>query len=231
MKTSIKAEYAIKLLRKISSLQKKIGKIPDLLFDANEKIRPEGIGFDVNRFLKVFDKIQLRDGFILDYFYRSGGLGGEPFIFTRKKDNPKLSADGNLKPRPPLNDIIIEITPESFFQLAVFSQVVSQFYLSWHANYNDHQFIFGSEIVEYLLMDIPEDFRDNFGINMKDREKLRAMSFEPQVNIKEEGAEVRCVMFSKWLGFYYNIFVITWPNITIENSRDIIVPYDCGILF
>ncbi len=238
MKTSIRTEYALGLLSALNSLRDKIGDIPDIFFDrenANNIPHPEGVGFEVNRFLKVFDKIKLKKGFTLDYTYHSGGLGGEPLIYTRKKEAPRLLPYEYIEKysntRPYLNDITIEINPESFFQIAVFSQIVNQFYLFWHANYNDHQFIFSFEKVDDLLKHIPEDNKDNYGINRKDREELRTISFEPQVNIKEEGAEVRCVMFSAWIGFYYNISFITWPNITIKNSREIIVPFDCGINF
>lgn len=240
MKTYIRTEYALELLNALNSLLDKIGDIPDIFFDreyANNIPRSEGVGFEVNRFLKVFDKIKLKNGFILDYTYHSGGLGGEPLIYTRKKKAPRLSTYeyiekyGRIDSRPYLNDITIEINPESFFQIAVFSQIVHQFYLAWHANYNDHQFIFSLEIVDDLLKYIPEDNKNNYSINKKDRERLRTISFEPQVNIKEEGAEVGCVMFSAWIGFYYNASFITWPNITIKSSREIIVPFDCGINF
>lgn len=151
MKTSIRKEYALNLLSSLNSLRNKIGHIPKIFFDkenANNTPRPEGVGFDVNRFLKVFDKIKLKEGFILDYTYHSGRLGGEPLIYTRKKDAPRLSTKeylekyGSVDTRPYLKAITIEINPESFFQIAIFSQVVHQFYLYWHANYNDHQFIF-----------------------------------------------------------------------------------------
>ena len=102
----------------------------------------------MNRFLQVFDKIKLKKGFTLDYTYRAGGLGGEPLIYTRKKEVPRLSTHEYIEKyrridtHPYFNEITIEINPESFFQIDVFSQIVNQFYLSWHANYNDHQFIF-----------------------------------------------------------------------------------------
>jgi hypothetical protein len=44
--------------------------------------------FDINRFLKVFKKVRLTEGYILDYFYTSNTCEGKPVPFTREKTSP-----------------------------------------------------------------------------------------------------------------------------------------------
>jgi len=237
MKSKISAQYALQLSDKLSSLQTKVGDIPEAFLNsekANDPVRAQKIGFDVNQFFGVFDKIKLKKGKVLDYAYYAGGIGGEPLIYSKDENEPGLSASEYLKlfddihAQPYLKDIVIKNDPGSFFQLVVFSQVVHQFYQYWHAAYNDHRFIFSLNSAEGILEAIPAN---KTGISREDRKKLRNLLFEPQVENMDDWGQVRCVMFSEWSGFYYNRSTISWPNISIEMKKETIVPYDCGICF
>jgi hypothetical protein len=44
--------------------------------------------FDINRCLRVFEKVKLTEGYILDYFYTSDTHEGKPVPFTRKTTSP-----------------------------------------------------------------------------------------------------------------------------------------------
>lgn len=240
MAINIKKEYALDLLNKVYLLQSKIGDVPKIFLNgesSNEIIRPEGFGFDVNQFFSIFDKVKIKPGFTLDYTYYLAGIGGEPLIYARKITAPRISTSkylnkyGRPRTRPYLKYLIIENNPESFFQLAMFYQIIHQFYLYWHANYNDHRFIFNREMAEQILESIPEKGKRDEGINLEDRKKMKMLSYDPQVIITQKGADVSCVMFSAWIGFFYKVFTITWPSITIDDKTDIIATYHCGILF
>ena len=246
MQTTINIEYAHEILTRSNSLLEQVGEIPhEFLRDKadNKIVHPLGLGFDVNRFLIIFDKIHLKKGCLLDYAFHHGGIGGEPLIYARKEDQPRLSAEKYIKKykgmrKPYLKEITIEISPEAFFQVAVFSQVIHQFYLFWHAAYNDDQFIFNLPVLEWILEKIsnkgsgyPRDFGSEQKSDEVDTKNVRDLSLAPQITIKEEGAEVKCVMFSEWKGLYYNVFLITWPEITVKNQEEVILPYDCGICF
>ena len=115
--------------------------------------------FDVNRFLDVFDLIKLKSGVTLDYEY----LYDEPIVYTRKKvPLPKLFKSKKTKHSDaigPFNffniqDILFAQSPEGYFQFAVFSVVVSQFYLYWHALTNDLVFIYSKKQIEDILKNI-----------------------------------------------------------------------------
>lgn len=118
--------------------------------------------FDINIFLDIFDLIKLNKGYTLDYEY----LGNCPVVFTRLinpipdevslNDNDIKNALGpfcfeNIK------DISFEQSPEGFFQFAVFSVAVHQFYLYWHALYNDTVFIYSKSQLEDNLRIILKD--------------------------------------------------------------------------
>lgn len=251
MKTKISTQYASKLLRELSMLQSEIGEIPELFFppdseekfdsnkesadDINNMIRPKDVGFDINKFFDVFDKIKLKKTTLLDYAFYFGGIGGEPLVYTRHEGAPRISANefmkhyGDFQAKPYLADIIIDNKPESLFQLFVFSKAIHQFYQWWHAGYNDHQFIFNFDSVQEILKDIPE--KEQYGISYKNRENLKLLSYEPQVECHNAGGTVRCILFSNWVGFYYETATIAWPEIRIKIKQKIIVPYDCGICF
>lgn len=251
MKTKISAQYTSKLFSELNVLNSEIGGIPEVFFppgseeefdssknstdDINDMLRPKGVGFDVNKFLDVFDQIKLKKGNILDYAFHFGGTGGEPLIYTRHEDAPRISANeymkryGDLQAQPYLIDTSIDNNPKSFFQLFVFSKAVHQFYQWWHAGYNDHRFVFDFESVKEILRDIPET--EQYGISNKNRETLKLLSYEPQVECHNTGGTVRCILFSNWAGFYYETAAITWPETEIKTKQKNIVPYDCGILF
>ena len=189
----------------------------------------------MNQFLEVFDKIRLNEGTVLDYAFLHGGIGGEPLIYTRQEGTPRLSADeytrrfGDIDAKPYLKDFSIDKDPEAFFQVVVFSHVVHQFYQHWHALYNDHRFILSQATAKEILKSIPD--RKDFGVTMEQRKFLEDLSFDPEVDVDDSGAQVRCVMFSEWMGFYYADFSISWPRISLEKDTETIIQYSCGICF
>lgn len=118
--------------------------------------------FNVTRFLKVFDLIKIDRGFKLDYVY----YGDSPTVYTKQKfptlnlfKSNKLDRTEILGPynREDIEDISFDKSPEGYFQFAVFSVVVHQFYLYWHACYNDTKFIYSKSQIEDILKSILKD--------------------------------------------------------------------------
>jgi len=129
--------------------------------------------FDVNKFLEIFNLIHLDKGYTLNYEYQ----GNHPVVFTIKKlsfPHPfrsKTTSDkkGVLGPFrfENIENISLEQSPEGFFQFAVFSQVVDQFYLYWHALENDLVFVYSKSQIEDILKKILKEkyfhsIRDKF---------------------------------------------------------------------
>ena len=177
--------------------------------------------------------LKLKKDFVLDYAYGFTYPDAEPLVYTRHRDDKKVTfynyketyGYGHVKPY--LKNIIIEKDPISFYQLVVFSVVVNQFYQSWHAKYNDHTFIYDKRHLEEILSTIPEkDGRSS--INTESRESLRRLALNPVININQDKTECCCLMFSKWMGFYYYRARISYPELSIETETENVCSYMCG---
>lgn len=234
MKVHIHTEYAFQLMESLVSLRDNIGDIPEAFTtskEVNDLPRPKGVGFDLNKFLTVFDKIHLRKGTVLDYAYYFYDIGGGPLIYTRKESEPSLSANEyqrkfkRTQNEPFLKDLLIDNDPESFFQVTVLYRVIDQFYLFWHALYNDHRFVFSKDSAERILEGLREMDKG------ETKKRLNHISFAPLVKKNGGRAEVRCVMFSNWTGFYQSHSDISWPNLSMATRTEVIIPYNRGICF
>ena len=129
-----------------------------------------------------------------------------------------------------MDDIIIENNAESFFQLAVFTKVVHQFYLWWHANYNDHQFVVNIDSSQAILKGIKRE-KGLYGISMENRDKINQLDFNPQVECFEDCGKVYYFMFSNWGGLSQETATIYCPKLRIEIKKKTMVSYDCGICY
>jgi len=218
--------------------------VPSFLDDLHEKTQgmssgqkrcfyPSGNKFNANEFFHVFNKVRLHEGYYLDYFYTMDNLAGWPIVFARKEeDDPATILDEGLYEfsdymkylKRFLTDyalskhIEFEKSAEGYFQFSIFNTVVHQFYLFWHANYDDKEFILTKEKLEETL----RYMETNYGIIFSDEELdlINDLNLNPEVKIKNDNGIVRVISFSKNAGFYQEDRSIKWPNL-IEINEDI----------
>ncbi len=204
-------------------------------FQTNNPVKKGG-EFDVMQYFSVLDHLTLQTGYILDYVYHYDGMGGNPILYVRPASKPPYSREADLaaagETSSYLDYIQVDDTAESYFQLAVLSMMGSQFYLYWHANYSDSQII--CEKVD--ITDIVNSLDGDFGYPISPISRIRAAllsGVDPVVNIGERSAEVRIKTFTRWGGFYQQIFTISrsMPHTILEVQEKNLVPYDCGVLF
>ena len=64
-------------------------------------------------------------------------------------------------------------------------------------------------------------------------QKALELDLEPSVEFERETAQVRIVTFTKWGGFFKEIFVISRdsPHKILEHTTEELLPYDCGVMF
>ena len=213
--------------------------IPDHLQE--EGARRTGEEFDVNEYFTVLTHLSPEPGYVLDYVYYYDFMGGEPIIYARQEqDEPYAtvaeysealgeSAFGEARHNY-LEHIEIDGSAEGFFEYVVLMIQGGQFYLAWHANYNDITLVCDPEAVERVI-----EAANDFGIpptSGQVREALR-LDLEPQVEFEEDTVRVRVVTFSKWGGFYENTFTISrdFPHRLLDYEGEELVPYDCGVMF
>jgi hypothetical protein len=207
-----------------------------------------GEDFDVNAYFSVLDHLAMQPGYVLDYLYDYNGSGGSPVIYARSEDqDPYLTfsefyADTigdrtweewfEVSRVEYMDHIRVDDTEEGFFQYVVLRKMGTQFYLFWHANYNDDRIICDQSLLDELLADLAEP---DFGLELSPelQDQARALDVEPRVEIGEDAVEVRVVIFTKWGGFIEERYTIarSFPHKVLEEETETLVPYDCGINF
>jgi len=197
----------------------------------------QGGEFDAMEYFSVFDHLSMKPGYVLDYVYHYDGMGGHPILYFRPQEQPPYQSEADLPTTGDwsayLDYIQAEDTPEGYFQFAVMEMVAGQFYLFWHAGYNDLQIVCDKTEVNKIVSDLS---KDGFGLPMSLASRARAAllnEIEPQVVIGEQTVEVRIVTFSKWGGFFLTTETISRsaPHKILDVQQKNLVPYDCGIMF
>ena len=192
--------------------------------------------FDVMQYFSVLDRLSMQSGYVLDYVYHYDGMGGYPVLYVRPADQPPYATEADLAAAGEktnfLDYIQTDDTPESYFQFALLALMGNQFYLDWHANYNDTQPVCDKTDVHDIIASLNGDFGYRISIASRVRAAL-LRDMDPSVVIGEQTVEVRLVTFTKWGGFYLTTYTLSRSSPhTIQDVQDKnLVPYDCGVMF
>lgn len=210
------------------------GEIPQHLFDTGIK---QGNEFDANAYFNVLPHVSMQNGYALDYVYPVPDLGGAPILYARPVDEAPFASMDDVPDGLDLGDyrdrLVIEDTEQGYFEYVALSVMASQFYLFWHAQYNDMQIVCNSEDVNTIVASISYE---SFGIPLDAAGKVKARAMnniEPAVQLTGNNAIVELITFTKWGGFYRQTFTISraFPHTIVDTQSENIVPYDCGIAF
>lgn len=216
----------------VSSVQP--GEVPQHLFDTGVK---QGDEFDANQYFDVLTHISMREGYTLDYLYQNDGLGGYPLLYPRPVDQGPYASITDIPENTELPDfrehMNVEDVEQGYFEYVVMDIMADQFYLFWHANYNDTQIVCNRQDVNDIIASVSSgDF--GYKMNLVQRTKARAMrNIEPAVNLAGDTATVQVITFTKWGGFYRSSYSISpsFPHRIINVQHENLVPYDCGVMF
>jgi hypothetical protein len=125
---------------------------------------------------------------------------------------------------------VIDDTPEGYVQMVVLDVMGAQFYLHWHAGYNDFQVICDGDMLDTLLAS-----NDEFGIPISDdvQQQARLLDVTPTVKLDEDVAHVEFTGFTKWGGFYRATLTVSRdsPREVYDGSAENVIEYDCGVMF
>jgi hypothetical protein len=203
-----------------------------------EDARKDGAEFDANQYFAALPHLAMETGYLLDYVYLFDGMGGLPVLYARPVDQPPYATytaytqatESETDRSSYLDYVAVDGTPEGFFEYTVLYIMGGQFYLYWHSNYNDALVIAGRDGFDSLLTTM-----ESWNLELPDnlQSQARRIDFTPAVEVQENAVRVQVIVFSKWLGFARETYVIekAFPHtITLEN-QEILVPYDCGIMF
>ena len=216
----------------VSSLQS--GAAPQHLLDTGIK---RGDEFDANQYFTVLDHVSMYEGYILDYVYVNESLGGFPLLYARLESQTPYGSTKDIPENTQLPDfreyLEVEDVEQGYFEYVVLNTMSSQFYLDWHALYNDTEIVCNKDEVNTIIADISDG---SFGnpLDISGQVKARAMNnIEPVVQLIRDNATIEVITFTKWGGFYRQTYTISrsFPHTIIDIQSENIVPYDCGIVF
>jgi len=235
--TTIPPSYSMQVVADFEALQEPLG-FPDHLA-AEDAEKAEG-DFDANLYFDVLDRISPQRGYVLDYVYHYAGIGGGPVLYARKAQAPPYRNYSEYAAASPerradredyyLRQIAADGSPESFFQLALLRIQGEQFYQFWHDAYNDGRIIcdleearaglggeFGADesTIEALLSDLAE------------------YDLAPTISMNGDLVKVEAVVFTKWGGFIKRSILMEReaPHLILGEGSEVLVAYDCGIMF
>lgn len=195
--------------------------------------------FDPNEYFSVFRHISLPKGFVLDYFYEKSDTIGGPMLYVRRESESPVTSwpvhfllrdkgdrNPNVRPVSPEDLLLPDGTPESWFELVAFSALAGQFYLFWHANLDDFEFVTTEERLAAIVT----------GCELSEALKAAALAMETSVvvDIQDQVVDTTYTSFSKWGGFKRQVKRLNrrFPYRTIgENFVSNEVPYNCGICY
>ena len=210
------------------------GAVPPELLESGIK---QGDEFDVNDYFDALTHISMEDGYTLDYVYQVDSLGAYPILYARPADQPAFVSTKDLPVGLEISDYLshvsIDNTEQGYFEFVALIIMARQFYLDWHANYNDTEIVCNKSVVNDIIADINDG---NFGLPLDAAEQVKARALqeiEPLVKLTEDTAIVELIFFTKWGGFYRQTFTInrSFPHTIIDVQEENIVPYDCGVAF
>lgn len=210
------------------------GDIPQHLFDTGTK---QGDEFVANQYFDVLTHLSMREGYILDYVYQNDSLGGYPLLYARPADQVPYASMADIPENTQLPDfheyLQVEDVEQGYFEYVVLDIMANQFYLFWHANYNDTQIVCNRREVNDIISSVNSgDF--GYKLDLAQQTKARTMrNIEPVVNLTGDVAKVQVITFTKWGGFYRWTYTISrsFPHTINDFKQENLVPYDCGVMF
>ena len=205
--------------------------------------------FDVNSYFGVLNHLSMEPGYVLDYLYVYDGMGGYPFIYARPLDKPPYAsrdqyvadvADSAQDPADNagyydeyLAHVQADDTREGYLEFVALQIMAPQFYLFWHAGYNDATIVCDEDSLDSALSAADASFEGDL-LPHSLWEEADDLDLEPTVEFPDDAtAVVRLVTFSKWGGFVELRYTVSrqFPHSIIEADAKTLVEYDCGVSF
>ncbi len=219
----------------IKGLNKTIDKKIELpkRYDALRRVK-------VDTILTHLKGVSMKTGYVLDVFYKGGGGGGMAHFYCRKADerkhrkNPPLEEFENV-----LDYMNVEFTPEgiwSAFQLEVSNRYLYKF---WHAYYSESWLVFSKdEVISSFYVG-----RNKIAQELKSKlEELPPIKNKVEIT-SDSTAELTAYFWNDWLGLVEEKVQVKRNGTSVkfifsqeehrltDMTGNVLVPYDCGIMF
>lgn len=210
---------------------------------------------DFESYLNYFNQLTIDPNWSLESHYRHFGDAGRPLILAFERNDSlamkikdELSkpvkeldeefADWNLSEKLfDYQDSVDYLTPikiksgSGYFQFLIFALLGDNYCRFWHSNYGHLNLITSKQRIKELT-----ELKDDFYYKFSSKEKSQALSIDPLPKIEihdKDSVSIRIVTLGPWDGFIEREFSITkeWPHILKEYKKNVLMEYDCGIMF
>jgi hypothetical protein len=211
---------------------------PSIVFGTTDSPRLDG-WFDVNQIFSVLNHLSMQAGYTLDYVYSNNGLGARPYIYARIMNAKPFNTLAELTATyiddtvdhafDYLHYVKTDNSEEAFFQYIVLRIMGGQFYLWWHAGYDDYTVICNRVGLQAILS------ATTYGDTLPKQVQNEALGLNlaPTIDIQSDTVSVRVVTFTKWGGFIEQTYMITrtFPHIVKEKRTKILVAWKINLVF
>jgi len=204
--------------------------------------------FNVSTYFEVLQHVRVADGNVLDYVYHFDGMGGFPSLHVRPEDDGpfKTSEEYAAHCRQDacsgyfLNDIINEDTPRGYMEVVVLDVMAEQFYLWWHAAFNDLQIVCDQSTLDEDIVSLVENEMSDWGEDVGPGAEFLELVSNSTIDLtptvecvmtsdNREAALVRAVTFTKWGGLYRSSWTIT--SNSSHRQDDNLIPFEVAWVF
>jgi hypothetical protein len=129
------------------------------------------------------------------------------------------------------NKIVIDGTEEGFFEYIVLQVLGGQFYLWWHANYNDTRIICDPNEIDDIVQEMGNWISGELPLDIV--ENARGLDYRPVIELKKDTVDVSIMIFTKWGGFKRLTFTVNreYPHTIVNVQGEVILEYECGVMF
>ena len=217
--------------------------IPQVNYNTPDSVRLAG-WFDVHEYFAVLDHLSMEPGYVLDYLYHVSGSGAQPYLYAREINSPpfhsltelveKRGAAVTDLPYDYLKHVQTDGTSASFFQYVVLRILGGQFYLWWHANYNDRVIICARDGLENLFSET-DSFAARYGQSLSPefQNAARQLALAPMVQFNRDMVTVSVVVFTKWGGFIGETYTISraFPHVIRDITTKTLLSWHINLTF
>jgi len=219
--------------------------IPQYLL--NEDAVLQGDEFDVRATMKILDHLSMAAGYQLAYVYKYDPMGSYPVLYAHLEDTspftslkeysstrPECFQSGEKPPHCSYRQLVETDGSEiGYLQFVLLNEMGRQFYLDWHANYNDTTLIATEDALDQILTQLSNS---DFGYPIDDQQKEEIKNLvhpAPEIVIGTDFVTLRVVYFTKWGGFFEVHYELNkdFPHTIQEIESRNLFDYNCGILF
>lgn len=215
--------------------------------------------FDVNEFISILPHIKVQEGYTIDYV-QFQGQNGSPMLYARKNGQYPYSSFNDFQKerlqkideifstsRPLeeiekayrkydyqyMNFIQADGSAESFMEFVLFRIMGNNFYLMWHANYDDDRPVCKFNDLDKAVSDAITQFELNPEKLDQLLEQAHDIDLSPKVEFENEVVKIKMFLFTKFGGLYqYDITMNrTFPHVVIDEQFNPIINYDAGFSY